>query len=383
VHTSSRPRHTDLRPLTTSQTSILQTRPDVVSQPQQLSGFSDYSKSPASSISLASPTLAAIRQYYIDHGLRTALQVSSATRRRSSTHAKDLPRRHSVLTPGSVATRMGEFNFASPINPGVINEECSPTFVQHTGPHSNTIADGSRQALLSGIDRNELATLGSVVTESEAVLPKLGNKIPTEYTYNRLREWGHVYFGNTATADAFVTAVHLRKSSHVDRDRKTQTQCQQPELWDNSDDAVNSRVEQLRQPSATDNQEKESISCDLVKRDLVIRARIIPIAKERKPFLIQRRFNLQGLRIQRQESKVEGKSHGNVSGRAAPAFGSKMPRVLETEAVNIRPNSTPSSHVSSKDQRTIQNHAIRKNPTSNDRRSVPIRKSHFLPSSST
>jgi hypothetical protein len=70
-------------------------------------------------------------------------------------------------------------------------------------------------------------------------------QVPFQYTHDHLRDWGYVYLGNSQTADAFVNAISLRRPSLALVEGDIQIK-----------------------------------SIDLV----TIRARLIPKAKERKPF---------------------------------------------------------------------------------------------------
>jgi hypothetical protein len=88
--------------------------------------------------------------------------------------------------------------------------------------------------------------------------PELLRQVPFEYTHGHLRDWGHVYLGKSATADAFVNAVTLRRLS-------------------------------LRPPQEDEYPVKSSCL-------VTIRARVVPKARGRKPFLIQRQFDIDELR---------------------------------------------------------------------------------------
>jgi len=86
------------------------------------------------------------------------------------------------------------------------------------------------------------------------------NQIPFQYVHDRLRIWGVAYLGSTVTADAFVNAVHLRRPSMA--------LMKEGYIRDESDSTGK----------------------------VTIRARVLPRAKERKPFLIQRQFDIDELR---------------------------------------------------------------------------------------
>ncbi|KAH6853331.1 hypothetical protein B0I37DRAFT_348794 [Chaetomium sp. MPI-CAGE-AT-0009] len=78
-----------------------------------------------------------------------------------------------------------------------------------------------------------------------------------------LQDWGHVYFGNGPIADCFVSAVALRRhsdSSSTDGDAAAQ-----------------------ERPAGVSN-------------EVTIRARVRPCALNREPFLLKRKFSMDGLR---------------------------------------------------------------------------------------
>jgi hypothetical protein len=85
-------------------------------------------------------------------------------------------------------------------------------------------------------------------------------QVPFQYSHDHLRNWGYAYLGNGATADAFVNAVSLRRPS----------------------------LELVKEEEV----EGKSVFSDLV----TIRARVIPKGKIRKPFLVQRQFDIDEVR---------------------------------------------------------------------------------------
>jgi hypothetical protein len=101
-------------------------------------------------------------------------------------------------------------------------------------------------------------------------------QVPFQYTHDHLRDWGYAYLGNSQTADAFVNAVGLRRPSLALVEGDIQVK-----------------------------------SIDLV----TIRARVIPKAKERKPFLIQRQFNIEELRSRILKSPVSLDQESNTPTR--------------------------------------------------------------------
>lgn len=160
-----------------------------------------------------------------------------------------------------------------------------------------SIVDESRDILLAGINRNELSRLGSIVAEtmsgpdrrpSEQPVVTLGKPPP-----GRLREWGYAYLGNAKTADVFVRAMHIRPTGK-DTERR--------------DSVMSNKSE-----------EDDSIVVPQSDEDhFVIRARVFPRSKQRKPFLIQRRFNKSDLHrgspVKTEQTKGEDKCGESDSG---------------------------------------------------------------------
>lgn len=260
VTTNSRPRHTDLQPLTTQRIGGDRRLTTVSTHDNQSSG---PLTAPDSAISLASPTLLAVRQYYRDNGLSTAFQASPITRRDSAPQMlRKSPRRQSsISSPGGLAARFGGVSVSSPlVEVSTLNDAASIP----------SIAEETRKQLLDGLNEGELAQLGSAVARRRSsiqthIITQASGMVPFEYTHERLRQWGHVYLGDVGTADAFVKALHQRRSDGI-----AETKQMTPEKDSNINKSNNDSI--------------------------VIRARVIPKSKGRKPFLIQRKFDVEGLR---------------------------------------------------------------------------------------
>ncbi len=263
---SNRPCHTGLRPVATGRTgnSRLGT-PSRWHKPTSASPTSSKSAT-----SHTSPTMGTVvRQYYDRNSPKTAPLRNPSQKNHVVHSAQILPRRHSLLTPGSVATRMGSFAMSS--------RGSDPPLV-----HSHkrlSIAEESRETLLRGVEGTELARLGGIVARRKSLpRPRMGSKFsertPIEHTRNRLREWSLAYLGNVVTADVFVRAVNLRRAGQVTLSIKGSPSDQQ--------------IETDGKPIGA----KEYIRPKSDKTDITVRARVLPRAKERKPFLLQRHFNL-------------------------------------------------------------------------------------------
>lgn len=306
--------------------------------------------SPTSAISLASPRMLAVRQYYNDHGLKTAFQADLPPRNgmQMISLADVLPRRHSILSPGGLATRLDGFAISSPRVPRNSRGNMKRL----------SIAEESREMLLSGVNQSELAKLGSVVSRRKSVPrsyrpPSTSRKISFDQRRDRLREWGHVYFGNFATADILVKAVHLRKAERdvvSDQDDSNGVDAQNGQKVDGNHDEMASKS---------------------VRADVIVRARVNPGTKERRPFLIQRRFNLDEMRASLPKSMVGKASNTSSSGDGGagtetvaedPVMRSKSSTLPQTASTSSRPGLYNSSLV----RATI--------PNSEQRRIMPIRK---------
>lgn len=228
---------------------------------------------PSSATSLASPTLAGVRQYYRDHGLTTALQNTPVARRPSAPVSQMLPRRHSsISSPGGLAARLGRVAVSSPLS--ITQQTQQP----EARPRYQSIAETSRNQLLAGISESERATLGRVVDRRRtSVQPDMitqpVSREPADDTHRRLRHWGPAYLGNIGTSDVLVRAMHLV----------------QP-VMKGPPSSTNSNIHGVR--------DMVSISSDATKSgaEIVVRARVTPSTKDRKPFLIQRRFDLDVMR---------------------------------------------------------------------------------------
>jgi hypothetical protein len=265
VQSSVRLHHTDLQPLEIDYTN---TYHHVINSSTYRRPGSVLSMKPMSAISIASPSLLAVHQNYREHDLKTALQATLPPAGYRIRPASNLPRRHSVLSPGGLAIRIERIAFSSPGAPR--------TTIY--GTKRRSIAEESREILLSGINRSELARLGSVVTRRYSSPhpngpPAIIGKFPFDNTQNRRRKWGRVYIGNAATADIIVKAVPLRRAGEVTVSK--------------SDGEVKKEKMATERSKDTDN-----LMPITSRRDIIVRARIVPGTKHRRPFLIQRRFNL-------------------------------------------------------------------------------------------
>jgi hypothetical protein len=140
-------------------------------------------------------------------------------------------------------------------------------------------------------------------------------QVPSKPPQDRLRQWGNIYVGNAATADVFVRAVPLPGNG-----------------------------KSRRKPNTTDGDSTAEMSEDMatMKSDeeyVVIRARVSPRAKERKAFLVQRRFKLSELQssVATASAKHQTAELGQVDSQ------SRGKDMQELEPPFVRSASTPSS----------------------------------------
>jgi hypothetical protein len=307
-------RPTHLQPLATAQITQYQRRHSgpYLRSPASASPMSP--ETPDSAASLATPSLLGVRQYYRENGLYTAFQSPSPPLAPAPTPLN--PRRHSIVSPSGLASRFDKLQASSPLLPGM-----SPTI------HRRSIVDESRDMLLDGVNRSELSRLGSVVTEAKPGpdrRPSEQSFVPLgKPPFDRLREWGNAYLGNASTADVFVRALHIRQNGNVKE--KERERCDSV-ISNKSDDG-------LAVPQSDDDH-------------VVIRARVLPRSKQRKPFLIQRRFNKADLRAASpaKTEDVKGEENSDKSGLENDDKSKEKDKdeMLGVEVQHPRSKSTPS-----------------------------------------
>lgn len=141
----------DLHPLTTTHASVGPYRPR---SPAEESGTSVSPASSAPAINLAWPLLGTVRKYYQYHGLRIPFQTELSPMEYGAQFSESLSRRHSVLSPGSLAIRM-ERIAVSPLKTGTSSVQIR---------QRRSMVEISRDMLLDGVNHNMLAKLCSVVS---------------------------------------------------------------------------------------------------------------------------------------------------------------------------------------------------------------------------
>ncbi|OBT90298.1 hypothetical protein VE02_03355 [Pseudogymnoascus sp. 03VT05] len=279
-----RQRPYNLRPLSTTHIKPEQ-RPRGSPYPYRSnSPYREPPETPTSAISLATPSLRGVRKYYRENGLHTALQSPLTPSPLPFTPGRS--RRYSGLSPSGLVTRFDGLHASSPLS-----SNSSPT-----KPH-RSFAEESRDMLLAGTNHSELSRASSVSADSREHRPnpdlpprQLGKPPP-----GRLREYGHVYLGNAASADVFVRAMHSRVPNQ-NKGRRASV------MSSNGEDENYITIPQ----SDSDH--------------IVIRARVVPYSKDRKPFLIQRRFSKADIEASRPTTTKETK--GEEKEKEKPDAGS-------------------------------------------------------------
>lgn len=198
------------------------------------------SPSSASTLSLPSPSIVAARAYYLE---RAASGFGSPIFRRESLIEGQLPARSESLigTSRQLTTQLDNFTFEGGLDTLAKNHE------DEVKTESIKVDPDFKADKISPTKRRD-----SFITPRTA---EFLFKVPFEYTHNHLREWGYVYLGDTSTADVFVDAIALRREST-----------------------------------------KEGHGSSFPHKLTTIRARVFPITKHRKPFLIQKDFDIEALR---------------------------------------------------------------------------------------
>jgi hypothetical protein len=344
---ADRPRHPELDPL-----RIGQYRSDRYPPPAPIYRHPSTPSplTPYSTTSLTSPILHAVRQYHKENGISTDSQENETLRRNSVPMLHNFRRRQlSISSPNGLTARFGRVAVTSPLRSGRMSSlRAQPIF--------HSLAEESRKQLLDGVRGGDLATLSKVVVRRSSciepsLLPQSG-QISYDYAHAHLQRWGHAYLGSVSTADAFVKAVHLRSAG--DKSSKSPA-------------AKESRSSGEPDPS------KEGARPTEQSEDVVIRARVTPKAKERKPFLLQRRFNIEELRVTIPSSvsatKVANTGDIKSEDMRETSVSLTLPSHLRSKSI---PTEDPSEPVAGNDPRAS---SFGRSLSSSARRVMPIRKS--------
>ncbi|ROT40018.1 hypothetical protein SODALDRAFT_332168 [Sodiomyces alkalinus F11] len=154
----------------------------------------------------------------------------------------------------------------------------TPASPVDTFPRRQTLVAETRSMLLVGVSAlDDLDRRQSVPTFRP---PGQSRKARQTMHLEQLRAWGHVYLGDATTADVFVTAVAVRRPSES-----------------GSSSSSSSSLSSTSPSEPTGNDEtKLKRSLSLHPGPTTIRARVRPRDLDKKPFLIQREFDLEELR---------------------------------------------------------------------------------------
>lgn len=232
------------------------------------------------------------------------------------------------------------FTVATPTDPK-IPDKAAALLNRNTLPMPPTLLSETRSILLAGLSDSKVSALVSPVTRGPVTRgpPIASAPIPVPrrdafQTRQQLRAWGHVYLGNAVKADVFVTPVALRD--------------QKPSSSESSDI-------------------RHAISPDV----LTVRARVRPRSLQRKPFVIQRDFNVAELRATLPEpaaslpDRTQRRHSVQLPPRAAPHSTRRRPSVA---SISVPPGVLPSVEMGRAMLRGSDN-------------TVPIRKLPWIPCS--
>lgn len=263
---------------------------------------------PLTSVEIASPTFVAARDYYLNinhRGLETPPPSSPKTGMpqgrfpyafRSVTQSSGTPRRHSVAVGPYLKSleqmkdlklRALEVSRRGSATSAPRNEDIGQDI-------STSRVTANRERWMQKVFRDENNTpihspslsprpmsteLPELPTEAGRQIhnpldPRYLGNIPFSYTTNKLREWGDVYLFNSATADAFIRAIAIPAP--------IQSPSPSPDLgrslsdFSLSEKNIKEEEVQALEPPTTAKQ--------------LIKVKVVPQCKTRKPFFMQKAF---------------------------------------------------------------------------------------------
>jgi len=217
-----------------------------------------------SNISFPSPTVVVAHAYYLGQKACNASYDIPTIR-----NAQQAQNEFSVSpTAGDLEKHLESFTFSAATSNTTSQKQLHAPMVETSVPIEARVArqdNCSDQS--SNLDTGTASVSSSTSTslkDSIATSPALPRRqsiavadVPFSYIHSQLRNWGRVYLGNTSSADAFINPLPCRRSSMV------------------------SIPESVSPESPT---------------STTIRARVLPIDKDRKPFLLRRQFVPEELR---------------------------------------------------------------------------------------
>ncbi|KAI9682326.1 MAG: hypothetical protein M1817_000380 [Caeruleum heppii] len=218
---------------------------------------------------LVSPTVMAVQDYYTERGLPGANAVTALANWGQT--PTDRSRRHSVLvTPSILAASLAlvdlRSNPSSPASSSRRGSAYSLASDEHIAD-LGTLARENRQWLLQRSGPSQSNNSGNQSPIQNPLNPQLLGSLPFGYTHDRLKKWGTAYWGNEATADAFVRAVPLHRSD-------SQGNC-----------------------SSSIASESSAVCPSPMDPSLMtLHVRVHPLHTSRKPFSLRKKFNIAGFR---------------------------------------------------------------------------------------
>ncbi|KAJ9151701.1 hypothetical protein NKR19_g4711 [Coniochaeta hoffmannii] len=253
--------------------------------------YSPFNSSPSSPRAVrAMPSLVYPSTPRTPHG-----DVSPRRRDRVAADSYDMRRRRDSITPDSHHRSLRPIAEHSPTSPRAFWPAPTASFSQtrrssgyqiprHLSqvPRRQSIVEETRSLLLTGIPSEHVRSIGRIMAHNERRRslpnsPLTARRRHSHTVREQLLVWGHVYYGNAISADCFVVAVSLRRPSETPSIGK----------------------ENVKSADSTDNKPVETPST-ATKNDntnrVTIRARVRPRDIERKPFILQRSFDLDEIR---------------------------------------------------------------------------------------
>ncbi|KAI1415104.1 hypothetical protein F5Y13DRAFT_157864 [Hypoxylon sp. FL1857] len=170
-----------------------------------------------------------------------------------------------------------------------------------------------RAGSLASLPGTQVLTAGYCTPDSN-VSPVSSRRSSTIGLQDQLRTWGHVYYGNAKTADAFIIARSLRRRSN------------------NSSPASTTSPRFMRAGTGT-----------LLNNRLTVRAIVRPRSLDRPSFLIQRNFNINELRSTIPDPPPQQEASDRLHEQRRPS----LPTVLSQSVTPVytQPRSRRSSSV--------------------------------------
>ena len=240
-------------------------RPELGNEPVKTPSAKCMTPLPA----LASPTFMTIQEYYDEHGISTSrhdLPSPPIDVAQGNSLAINSNRRHStVMSPGTLAASLTLVGLKScPASPA-FSRRGREALQESAGDliDLGTMLQDARRLLL--IETEEQRPVPNAPPPQSPILnplsPRLLGGLPYSYTHERLKKWGSAYLGNVATADVFVRAVPLVHSTRT------------------ADAAL---------------ENGKDVRAGLMQRgsSRLVRVRVRPWARDCKPFVLQKKFNI-------------------------------------------------------------------------------------------